>query len=170
MIYPVSKFNLTVDEGDVLSEIKQIRAELNHRSDKGLLKETETQIAFGEYNVIPEGRFKLLHGDVSFDCLFKKGEGKRLFVFLSGAKTTASVEFKRWSYYNLIDGSMLNIADPMYQLNKELMLGWYYGTRTDDFRVRIVDIVKKTAALLGLENKDIVFIYTWEEVENWKVN
>ena len=33
--------------------------------------------------------------------------------------------FSRWSYYKFLNGSMLNIADPMLELYPELKLGWY---------------------------------------------
>ena len=158
VIFPVSKFDISIDNDDALAQIKASRSQLKHKSDKSLLSETDVSFDFCDYNEAPEGRYKVKHGEVVFDCLFKRGEGKKLFVFLSGAKTTMGVEFKRWSYYNLVDGSMLNIADPMYGVNKELMVGWYYGTQSDDFRARLVEIVKRTAEFLKIKDEDIIFI------------
>ena len=156
--FPLSELNQEIKTVEDIITIKEKRNKLINKYDKTLLNETDKKIHFEDLCEIPTGRFELTHGGVAFDCLFHPSKYKKLYIFLSGAKTQSCVEFKRWSYYNMLDGAMLNIADPMYKYNNDLMLGWYYGTNDIDYRRLIVDIVLKIANLLNIAAENIVFI------------
>lgn len=55
-----------------------------------------------------------------------------------------------------MNGSMLNIDDPMYKLNRNLRVGWYYGTETENYCDYVAEIVKVFAKQNDF--KDIVFL------------
>lgn len=61
-----------------------------------------------------------------------------------------------------MNGSILNIDDPMCKLNRKLELGWYYGTETENYCDYVVDIVEIFAKQNGF--KDIVFFASSGEI------
>ncbi|MBE6521487.1 MAG: hypothetical protein E7Z68_10440 [Thermoplasmata archaeon] len=81
-----------------------------------------------------------------------------LYVILNGARTRKYPEFKRWSWYDMIRGSMINIADPMYVVPDELKIGWYWGRDPSDpfeLKRQIVEIIEKVKGHLG--SKRVIF-------------
>ena len=158
MKFPFSEFNVKITSENDVHALNETRTELIKKNDKSLLNETDITLEYDRYNSVFDGRYRVVCEGVPFDCFFKQKKQKKLYVFLSGAKTASGPEFKRWSYYTMLDGSMLNIADPMYQENEDLMLGWYYGKQNQDYRIFVVEIVKRTAEILDIKSEDIVFI------------
>lgn len=129
--------------------------------DKYLLQETDICIDSTGYKEAPDGRFVISHKGVDFDCLFHRNRDNSdiLYVILSGARTAGNSQptFKRWSYYNFMDGHMLNIDDPMCRIHKNLSLGWYYGTKTECYCDYLSEIVEEFAYENGITNNNIIF-------------
>lgn len=110
---------------------------------------------------LPDGRLDIQYGGINWECFFHNNKKKALYVFLNGAISGegASVPIlKRWSYYKFINGSMLNISDPMYRMNDNLLLGWYYGNKEMDLQQKVADLVVKIAGIIGVEQRNIIFV------------
>lgn len=125
--------------------------------DYSLLSDRQIDIDIDSVAGISNGRFNIEYNDILFECFFYYKSKSRLYVFLNGALTDEPPQFKRWSYYSFLDGSILNIADPMYRLYDNLALGWYYGNKDCDFRIYITEIVKKIAQILCISDENIIF-------------
>ena len=106
---------------------------------------------------IPNGRVDFLYKGIVFECVFHFKKEKRLYVILNGSLEQEPPQFSRWSYYNMLDGCMLNVADPMYRIYDDLKLGWYYGNDKYDLRQYLVELVQKIAHILHINNKNIIF-------------
>lgn len=78
-------------------------------------------------------------------------------MILNGALTGRKPQFNRWSYYSFLDGSVLDIADPMYEKYDGLELGWYYGDEQENLRIYLADYVKKIADYLLISYENIIF-------------
>lgn len=140
-----------------INNLGKTRSELIYGADKSYLEDRAIFIDLENITMLPNGRFRTkLHG-VEFDCLFHLKKGMPLYVIFSGSKTSTPPVFKRWSWYNIFGGSVLNIADPSYALNEKLYLGWYYGTATQNYRDFIAEMVCKIASFLNVRNEDIYF-------------
>lgn len=135
----------------------QNQREAIYYSDRRMLKDNKIKYAFNEWNELPEGRFAVDYKKFRFDCVFHRNQGP-LFVILNGALFGKIPEFKRWSYYNFLQGSMLNIADPMYHRFKDLKLGWYYGDEENNLREYLSFVILKAARMLGLSNQEIIIM------------
>ncbi|MGN0325198.1 MAG: hypothetical protein ACI4DW_02720 [Lachnospiraceae bacterium] len=125
--------------------------------DKGLL-EIRKKILYSSLlnEAIPNGRIVIQYDNVDFDCLFVHKECKKLYVLLNGSRPVGtSPVFKRWSWYTFMDGSVLNIDDPMCRDFPNLMLGWYWGNANKSYRHDVVEIVKVFAE--KYQFSDIVF-------------
>ncbi len=156
-IFPfMDNIDWDADNDEFITLVKN-RRESVYSADKRLLADSTIEYCFDAWADLPEGRFCVNHKNYQFDCCFHKKEGP-LFVILNGALFGKRPEFKRWSYYNFLPGSMLNIADPMYYKFKELKLGWYYGDHENNLRELLAEIVVKAARMLGLSNNQIVLI------------
>mgnify|MGYP002508122697 CR=1 FL=1 len=110
---------------------------------------------------LPDGRLDIQYEGTNFECFFHYKEVKVLYIFLNGAITGKGANvpmFSRWSYYKFMNGSLLNISDPMYRMNDELKLGWYYGTEELDLQQRTADFVVKIADLIGVKKSSIIFV------------
>lgn len=110
---------------------------------------------------LPDGRLDIQYEGTNFECFFQYKETKTLYVFLNGAITGEGATvpmFARWSYYKFMNGSMLNISDPMYRMNDKLKLGWYYGTEEIDLQQRLSNMVMQIAGMIGVEKNNIIFV------------
>lgn len=150
----------TLESADKMKyELDKLRVEmLSH--DKSLLVDKGTIISFDDFRNAPDGRFSISHKGVSFDCLFKRNDDSdRLYVVFSGLRQSGLSEptFKRWSYYKYMNGSMLNIDDPMCKIHKELELGWYYGNEKESYCDYIAEIVTVFAQQNNIRKTNIVF-------------
>lgn len=145
-----------VDDNSLCKEIDKFRKDL-FQYDNNLLVDTNINLNFNKFKDAPDGRFVIRHKNIDFDCLFKRNrESDRIYVVFSGSRPPDSPPtFKRWSYYKYMNGSMLNIDDPMCKLYRELWMGWYYGTETESYCDYIVEIVQAFAEQNGFKN--IVF-------------
>lgn len=103
------------------------------------------------------GRICSQYRGYQFKSFFYRKDSKYLYVILNGALTGKKPQFNRWSYYSFLDGSVLDIADPMYERYDELELGWYYGTNEENLRLYLAEYVIKIANFLHIENANIIF-------------
>ncbi len=140
-----------------MEEVKRKRDEML-KFDLTLLQDHHKVYRFEEITEIPQGRFSILYEGILFECFFHYKEQGFLYTFLNGALTTEKPHFGRWSYYKFIHGSMLNIADPMYDMYEGLKLGWYYGNDKVNIRKLIADIVKRISEIVNVNSSDIVFV------------
>ena len=105
-------------------------------------------------------RFSVYYNNVLFDCLMtepsSEKEKKTLFVIFSGSKNEGDPVpvFKRWSYFPFCDGYVLNIADPMLSIHRQMKLGWYYGTKNESYIEYVAAIIQKVQSLLDIENRN----------------
>lgn len=102
-------------------------------------------------NVNP-GQYTIVVDEVEFNCFYKQGSDKFLYVFLSGAAINPAI-FQRWSWNP--HGSTLAIADPMTTVHN-LNLGWYYGTKDKDYRNLCSKIIKHIANNLDVNYSNII--------------
>lgn len=133
---------------DFVKQVDDARRKVRYR-DETLLKQTDVRLEFGKFGGAPDGRFTIANHNVDFECLFKRNkESDTLYVIFSGFRKPRNPEptFKRWTYYNYLDGSVLCIDDPMCRLIPDLALGWYYGTKDENYCDYMVEIVKEFAA------------------------
>jgi len=139
------------DAGFIEREADRIRSGL-FAYDKTLLDRGGGTLTVDRLSGVHDGRFAVEYRNIRFECFFKRNiESDALYVVFSGSrpKGTDMPVFKRWSYYSCIDGSMLNIDDPMYVKYKNLNLGWYYGTEEECYCDDICLIVKEFAEQNG---------------------
>ncbi|MCQ2070455.1 MAG: alpha/beta hydrolase [archaeon] len=103
------------------------------------------------------GRFDETVDGVKFECFMRAGNpGKPLYVFLNGSIFGKPPEFKRWSYYKYFDGTLLNIADPMYRMYPGLRLGWYWGDKDVNLMEKVAKLICNVRDRLGLTETVIV--------------
>ncbi|MCD7729830.1 MAG: hypothetical protein LUI60_08010 [Clostridia bacterium] len=143
-------------ESDI-NHVADLRAKLVNSYDKSMLEDNGINLDVDNITELPEGRFSVTYKNVTFDCLFHLKKDKPLYVVLNGSKTGEPPEFKRWSWYPVFEGSMLNIADPTYKINDKIYLGWYYGNDEVNYRLLLVEVVKKITDFLGLDNSKVYF-------------
>lgn len=127
--------------------------------DNELIKMASNHLDMETASCLPAGRFNTNIEGIEFECFFHLGERNYLYVFLNGARknTKESQSFFRWSYYKFLNGSMLNIVDPMLKLYPELRLGWYYGSADINLREKIAKLVEKVARMYKIEKNNIIF-------------
>ena len=125
--------------------------------NKNLLTDKKIYFDINKTEKIPNGRFNIIYKKILFECVFHFKQSQKLYVILNGALTMNPPQFSRWSYCSFLDGSMLNLADPMYHIYTGLKLGWYYGSSEYDLRVYIAEIVKKIAEILNIKEQNIIF-------------
>ena len=153
----IEQLSLPIAAKEDVQTLEKARNTVLYSKDDSLLFDRGVVIDIDNIQELPDGRFATsIHG-LKFHCFFHRKKGEKLYVILNGSKTAPPPEFKRWSWYNVFEGSVLNIADPSYTENAELGLGWYYGTVDVNYREYTVELIKKISAYLGVENKDICF-------------
>lgn len=127
-------------------------------ADKSLLENRDIAIALDAIETLSDGRINIIYNDIVFECIFHYKQKKKLFVILNGARTQDPPQFSRWTYYKFLNGSVINIADPMYRLYDGLKLGWYYGNKDFDMREYVSKVVKRVAEIINVSDTDIVFM------------
>ena len=153
----LNQLRLPISSQNDISLLEKARTDILFERDHSYLDDHDIEIGIENIKEIPNGRFQIKYQGVVFDCLFHLKEHMPLYVVLSGAKANNPPEFRRWSWHNVFNGSMLCIADPSYMQNDKLYLGWYYGTKSHCYRKMIADIVLKIANFLKVENNDVYF-------------
>lgn len=141
--------------------INQIKKEF-YICDSINLDDSGGEIDFNEMKDIPQGRFSVKYSGVNFDCLFNKKSGNKLYVFLMGGiskQTKYLPNFQRNNFANIMEGSSLYIADPMYMIYKEqkLCTAWYYGNAKENYLDYVKQLVQKIASILSIDSSNIVF-------------
>ena len=125
-------------------------------ADEELIRKEPFEVDIEHIENIPNGRIYSEYRGYRFECFFYRKNSKYLYVFLNGALMSKRPQLSRWSSYKYMDGSVLCIADPMYEKYKELKLGWYYGDNKHNLRIYVAEYVKKIADYLQVESKDII--------------
>lgn len=127
-------------------------------ADKNILRKEINKVDLDTEVYLPNGRFEIDFKQVLFKGFFYYKKGP-LYVFLNGAKEPGEKNsLSRWSYYSFLNGSMLNIADPMLDMYPDLKLGWYYGNNEINLRQYVAELVLKIAHIIQVEESDIVFV------------
>lgn len=124
-------------------------------ADTNLLSEEGRIIDISCIGGLQNGRIDFKVNELIIKSFFHYGEKKQLFVFLNGSLTGKMPQFKRWSYYPMVEGTVLNIADPMYDMYSELKLGWYFGNKKINVRKYLADLIVSVAKFLGISNSSI---------------
>ena len=109
---------------------------------------------------LPDGRFSILHRKVEFECVYHYKASDKLYVVLNGARDHLKSRlpiFKRWSFYKHFDGTVLNVADPMYRKYDGLSIGWYYGNSEENYLEYLLEVVEKVANSMKIESHNITF-------------
>lgn len=144
------------------AELDTVRAA--QKADASVLAADPKEFSVSEENRdLPDTRFYTLIGSARIEGFFHRGEIPGLYVMFDGSRTRSGGKslaplpsFSRWSWYNFTDTSLVSLEDPMFYTFPECTLGWFYGTREEDYREYTARCIKKIADLLNIENKDIV--------------
>ncbi len=148
------------DYDSFLHEVSNRRNSVyGHNSD--ILEETNLKFNVSELNSIPNGRFAVVSNGIEFDCCFNYKDERKLYVILNGGRPNPNCiipYFNRFSYYNLLDGSMINIADPMYKKYPNLSVGWYYGNKSENYLDYLTEVIIGAAKALNKRNEDIILL------------
>lgn len=157
------KKSLFLDEYNLIDKLNHRRAN-RYFYDKNLIIKDPFCFELSDFTCnIPEGRCSIHIGNARFECFFKKGTQKKLFIVLGGSRLLGGgrkreiPKFNRWSWYSNVNAYWLSIEDPMYYLDNNLLTGWFYGTKTENFRLYLVRIAKYFANRFGIETDKIVF-------------
>lgn len=132
--------------------------------DKSILEKDPYEVDINHIHFLPEGKIVSYFGEVRIEAFFHFEEDSPLLVILNGKHTLTNGKlklpsFSRWSWYSELGMSMLNIEDPMLfkYKNEKLELGWFYGDYVEDYREYVAEYVRKIAAFLKVETKNIFF-------------
>ncbi|MBQ8790724.1 MAG: hypothetical protein IJZ51_05390 [Ruminiclostridium sp.] len=129
-----------------------------YSKDKSLLQDKNIVISPENIDTAGNGRLTLQYDNTDFECfLYRKDSSDKLYVLFSGARKRGAEPpvFARWSYYNYTEGTILNIADPMFRDFDDLELGWYYGDNDSCYVNKIARLARIVATKLG--KKEIIF-------------
>jgi hypothetical protein len=86
--------------------------------------------------------------ELDIPILIKVKKEKRLFVLLSGAidrSTQNPPIFHRWTWHEKFPGTVLAISDPTLNLDPEIGLGWYIGSKHNDATEAVAEIIRQVA-------------------------
>ncbi len=114
---------------------------------------------------IPEnGRYYAEIGSAHIEAFFRKGTRDYLYVFLDGSRTRNQGKdlaplpsFLRWSWYQYTSASILSLEDPMFYTYSDLKIGWFYGTRDEDYAEYCALLVGYIAGLLNIPASHVIF-------------
>ena len=147
---------------DITAGVDEMRAR-RFTADKKMLKESGVVIDVNNITNIPEGRVTFNIGSARFECMFHRGKKKKLFMILDGARTHSGGRkrsvpiFNRWSWYPYSDYSWISVEDPMYFINDDITLGWFWGTTRENFREYTAQLAANIARYLGIRSDNVVF-------------
>lgn len=157
-------FDLNYDKGmkDFNRELDIRRAKL-YKAQFPISKNPEERDQIVSIDDIEEdlgsGEYRFSEKGIIFQCLIQRKDSDALYVFLNGAAGTAKKpgkSYHRWSWGNLINASIVNILDPMYDEYSELPIGWYWGTEDLNYRELMGSLIRKIADKLGCSYDKIV--------------
>ena len=104
-------------------------------------------------------RFNVIVDDIKYQVYLPNFDikAKKLYVSLSGgARLNSDVKFDRWSWRSDLQGNLICIEDPMYEMFPNIFIGWYFGTKQKSFLDPIVKIISKICQLADFEK--LVFL------------
>lgn len=160
-IYPEEK---RIYVNDSMLENLDERRRLKYTAEKSLINTQTTIIDINKMDTVPDGRLRINIDSARFECFFHRGNEKKLYLILDGARTHSGGKkreipiFLRWSWYPFADYSWLSIEDPMYYKYEDLLLGWFFGDETHNYREYVAKIAEKFSEYLDIASKDIVFM------------
>lgn len=103
-----------------------------------------------------EGYQQVKHRNLTWHIFVSEKKSGRLVVMLNGARRRTVVPgFNRWSWYPMLEDSMLCIDDPMYLFHHELLTDWYYGNKEEDYCEYAAELVRAYAAAKGI--RQVIF-------------
>ena len=134
------------------------------QADVSILSAEPKEFSTGEGDKhLPETRFYTQMGSARIEGFFHKGNTPKLYVMFDGSRSRSGgravaplPSFSRWSWYKETDASLISLEDPMYYTFPDCTLGWYYGTKDEDYRRYCAQCIRKIAELLHIENEDII--------------
>ncbi len=157
---------VNISSPDVIKSLNLQRSVRND-FDINFVKSKSKYIDIGKltntYSAIENGRYTIIKGSARFECLFHKGSGDKLFILLSAARTAKGGKkrpiprFNRWSWYSNTDDNWLCIEDPMYFYNDKIQVGWFYGTKNENYRAYLAEIARFFSTRLNIKSENIVF-------------
>ena len=144
------------------AELDKVRA--SWKADASVLAAAPKEFPVSEENrVLPDTRFYTRIGSARIEGFFHRGKIPGLYVMFDGSRTRSGGKslaplpsFSRWSWYHFTDSSLVSFEDPMFYTFPDCTLGWFYGTKEEDYREYTARCIKKIADLLNIENQDIV--------------
>lgn len=166
IIHELKKLNYTnppeiTETEDWHCTVDEVKSFIERKADLSLVTNEPAEFSLSS-ETLPNNRFYADVNTAHLECFFKKGSMDYLVVFFSGARSRAGGKlaeyptFSSWSWYKDVDVSILCIDDPMYKTYPEMVIGWYYGTETEDYRYDTAVLIKRIAHLLGVPNKHII--------------
>lgn len=145
----------------MLSQIDDCRHEQSDIARlRKLVDNTPTIIPPKDICLAKNGRVNIRFNNIEFECVLNKRESSgELIVFFSGFKNDNNTLplFRRWSYADLTESNVLSIADPMLRKYEDIRLGWYYGTKEENYLDYISEIVMICAEQLHIRCDNIIF-------------
>ena len=155
-------------EKDILYSSKFVRHVVNRRLkrsyvDKNIINQKSVYINFEDIKDLKTGIYTTEICNAKFQFFFHKGSEKKLFVVLDGARTSSGGKkrdipiYNRWSFYNLTNASWISLEDPMYFKYEDLLLGWFYGDKSNDFRYYTSLLIEKIVNILKINHENVVF-------------
>lgn len=126
--------------------------------DKELIKYKKKYTSLDELaEKLDSSQFAIDLEGYHYECLFKYNPGDYLYVVYNGARFAELPEFPRWSYYNLFNGSMLCLEDPMYYKYPDMICGSFYGDKEKSGIIISLGIVKTICRKLGIKEDKVIF-------------
>ena len=129
---------------------------------KAILAKDAQIIDFSDLSKSNDGKLKIMHANefksVCIDSLILKTGTEKIFVFLSAIGITRKeVLFHRVWWSNVFNGICIFIDDPRRH-ELEWSPTYYFGSKDDDYTVRIKELIQKLKDIYGIENKNICII------------
>lgn len=151
---------ITVQRGFL--HILSARRKKLYSADKNLLLGDVTNIDINNIVSIPDGKIRIDINGARFEGFFHKANSKKLYIILDGARTGGGGVrpipiYSRWSWYSFVGVNWLCLEDPMYYKYDDLLLGWFWGDETHNYREYVAYIAKAFANYFGIEKDDVVF-------------
>ena len=155
-------FDIDFNWSDFAEMISNVRS--TRKADKSIVNKQGTYYSLLS-KALPDERFYTDIGSAHFECFFHKGSKDGLVVFFSQARKISGGKamkglpfFTRWSFYRYTDYSCLCIVDPMYYRFSECKIGWYFGTKTQNYRKSTAELINHIADVLDVP-ADKIFLY-----------
>lgn len=150
------------NQKEFLKRVDEERKNL-FEADRKLIKSSNIKkVDIEKIDIVENGRYNIEIDNILFECFYySKEKSNKMYVILNGGGMTPHTPrpvFKRWSFYSVLDGIFLNIADPMYEeYDGDMYVAWYYGKKQQPYLDYVVEIVKKIAVQKAIKRENIIF-------------